>query len=207
MFDTPESYPWHPTTYQSGTTTVSLAYPAQFPHYHIGHLGADDEGQNGRHQIARELAAWLNYGESHMSTWLLSTPVRLDAYAVAFNNGCVIRAAGPFIDVAVKPSWGDWKEDESPLSKNNRCRLIDALLERMTPAVPDAPPLDLTPTDNPSDLYYRVVRFARRHAMDTKDEHEVGLLQKALGLALCSLTREQRLELQNNENFAALFKH
>jgi hypothetical protein len=115
---------WTKSAYPSGTQVVQKAGWTE-AYYHIGHLAADTEGDGGRYDVARDFCEWLNGGDI---PWWLPFVRRTAADSVRLANGCDITATGPMIDMAEKPSWGDWRQDESADAKIARGLLIDRLI-------------------------------------------------------------------------------
>ena len=120
---------WRVSLYQSGTQTVSRNMPDR-PHYHVGHLTADNEGDHGRYEVSKELETWLNGGPE---PWWMDMLNRTSADAVQTPHGCRIRATGPMVDKATPPAWGYWCEDDSDDAQIERGLLADALMNRRVP--------------------------------------------------------------------------
>lgn len=118
---------WIHNSYMSGTQVVACARGFRMPHFHIGHLPADTEGDGGRTDVGRELCAWLNGGAE---PWWLDLTKRLDGKTLVTPHGCEISAIGPMVDRAEAPSWGDWHEDDSEEAKFHRIRMLNALMRR-----------------------------------------------------------------------------
>ena len=107
----------------SGTQVVQAI--GHHVHYHIGHLAADTEGDGGRHDVGKEVAALLNDGAE---PWWFELVDRQTADSITLPHGCVIRATGPMIDIAEPPAWGFWKEDDTPHGQIERGLAIARLL-------------------------------------------------------------------------------
>lgn len=125
MSDIPDSSTWVASLYQSGTQVVQRLGGG--PHFHIGHLAADTEGDGGRSDVRRELTTWLNGGEEPWWMDLLNRPAPDIART---PHGCDIRATGPMVDMAEPPSFGLWREDDSADARITRGLMIDALINR-----------------------------------------------------------------------------
>ena len=118
---------WIHQSFRSGTQVVQRA--GEHVHYHVGHLPADTEGDAGRSDVGEELADLLN-GVSR--PWWFEFLSRKTADSVTTPHGCTIRATGPMIDTAKPPSWGCWKEDDTPNGQIARALAIEQLLKGET---------------------------------------------------------------------------
>lgn len=123
---------WQCRAYLSGTQVVGLSYYAYFPHYHIGHLAADTEGDDGRHQVAQELCDWLNGGAE---PWWMDHLSRVGPDGVKLPHGCEIEATGPMY-CPNQPLL--WEEDDRDDARIHRGLLVNALLKRERPQPPEA---------------------------------------------------------------------
>ncbi len=120
---------WTAKIYQSGTQIVTTK-DAKKPHYHIGHLASDSEGDPGRYDVTKQLECWLNGGPE---PWWLNQLHRKTADTVKLPNGCNIQATGPMIGCAEPPGWGHWMEDQSDDAIIARGLMADALCKKQRP--------------------------------------------------------------------------
>ncbi len=120
---------WSAKLAHSGTQVVTTKDPRK-PHYHVGHLSADVEGEHGRYEVTKALESWLLGGPE---PWWMDHLHRKNADTVTLPTGCDIRATGPMIDCAEPPSWGYWREDQSDDAQIARGLLADALCKKQRP--------------------------------------------------------------------------
>lgn len=120
---------WWGEQYGSGTQVVTRSDPSK-PHYHIGHLAADNEGNHGRSDVRRELESWLNGGDE---PWWMDHVHRKDGDTVTLPTGCDIRATGPPVEKSDPPGGLWWVEDKRGEAVLQRGLLADAICKKQRP--------------------------------------------------------------------------